>query len=118
MLALTGLKARVGKPPPRMEQWDSLVAQVAAASDKRVVVSSEFFSGADDETARRAVRELGGSRVHVVVTLRPLVKIMPSQWQQYIRNRSTFSYEAWLRRHAQQAALQQADAVVLAAPSP
>jgi hypothetical protein len=96
VLALTGLKARVGKPPPRMQQWDDLVAQVAAASDKRVVVSSEFFSGANDETARRAVRELGGPRVHVVVTLRPLVKIMPSQWQQYIRNRMTFSYEDWL----------------------
>jgi hypothetical protein len=96
VLALTGLRARVGKPPPRMEQWEAVAAQVTKAVDKRVVVSSEFFSGADDETARRAVRELGGPRVHVVVTLRPLVKIMPSQWQQYVRNRSTFTYDDWL----------------------
>jgi hypothetical protein len=96
VLALTGLKGQMGKPAPRMEQWDELAAQVKAASDQRVIVSSESFSGADLDSARRAVRELGGQRVHVVVTLRPLVKIMPSQWQQYVRNRATFSYEDWL----------------------
>jgi hypothetical protein len=95
-LALTGLKGQMGKPAPRMEHWDELAAQVKAASDQRVVVSSESFSGADLDSARRAVRELGGQRVHVVVTLRPLVKIMPSQWQQYVRNRATFSYDVWL----------------------
>jgi hypothetical protein len=96
VLALTGLRGRVGKPRPRMEQWEAFAAEVTAAADRRVVVSSEFFSGADEAAARRAVRELGGPRVHVVVTLRPLVKIMPSQWQQYIRNRSTVTYDDWL----------------------
>jgi hypothetical protein len=69
---------------------------VVAAAGQRVVVSSEFLGAADVETARRAVAALGGPRVHVVVTLRPLVKIMQSQWQQYVRNRATFSYDEWL----------------------
>jgi hypothetical protein len=86
-----------GKPPPRPEQWDSLVAQVAAAANQRVVVSSEFLGTAGVETGRRAVELLGGPRVHVVVTLRPLAKMMPSQWQQYVRSRATTSsYDDWL----------------------
>jgi hypothetical protein len=96
VLALRGRKSLVGNALPRIEQWDRLVAQVTAAADLRVIVSSEHFADADAEIARRVVRELGGSRIHVVVTLRPLVKIMPSQWQQYVRNRATFSYEGWL----------------------
>jgi hypothetical protein len=86
-----------GKPLPRPEQWDSLVAQVATATDQRVVVSSEFLGTAGVETGRRAVELLGGPRVHVVVTLRPLAKMMPSQWQQYVRSRATTSsYDDWL----------------------
>jgi hypothetical protein len=96
VLALRGRKSLVGNPTPRIEQWDELVEEVAAAGDQRVIVSSEHFADADEQTASRVVKELGGSRVHVVVTLRPLVKIMPSQWQQYVRNRATFSYDDWL----------------------
>jgi hypothetical protein len=95
--AFTGLKPLVGNAPPRIKRWESLVAEVAAAADQRVVVSSEFLGAADVETARRAVEALGGPRVHVVVTLRPLTKLMPSQWQQYVRSRSTTtSYDDWL----------------------
>jgi hypothetical protein len=96
VLALRGRRPLVGNPMPLIEQWEGLVAQVAAASDMRVIVSSEHLADADVETARRAVRELGGPRVHVVVTLRPLAKILPSQWQQYVRNQATFTYDRWL----------------------
>jgi hypothetical protein len=96
VLALKGGKSLVGYPAPRMQQWDWLVEQVAAAGDQRVIVSAEFFADLNVETARRVVRDLGGPRIHVVVTLRPLAKIMPSQWQQYLRNRAGFTYEDWL----------------------
>jgi hypothetical protein len=97
VLAIIGLKPRAGKPAPRIELWQRLVAEVAAAADKRVVVSSEYLGAADAQAAARAVRELGGPRVHVVVTVRPLTKIMPSQWQQYVRTRATTSsYDDWL----------------------
>ena len=96
VLALRNRRPLVGNPTPQIEQWQELVDEVAAAQDLRVVVSSEHFADADADIARRAVRELGGPRVHVVVTLRPLVKIMQSQWQQYVRNRATFTYDEWL----------------------
>ena len=69
-----------GSGTPRFWHWERLVEQVTSAADKRVIVSSEGFADATVVTARRAVRELGESRVHVVVTLRPLTKLMPSQW--------------------------------------
>jgi hypothetical protein len=60
------------------------------------VLSSEFFSGADESRARAIIEDLGADRTHVVVTLRPLVRILASQWQQYIQNRIVVGYDAWL----------------------
>ncbi|HVT21966.1 MAG TPA: hypothetical protein VHE57_11320 [Mycobacteriales bacterium] len=95
-LAITGGKGLSGDRPAERKDWDVLVDEVRATTDKTVVVSSEFFDGCDDEMARMVVSELGGERVHVVVTLRPLAKILPSAWQQYVRNRLRDPYDEWL----------------------
>lgn len=95
-LAVTGAPGLSGYEPATLHHWETLVEQVRRARRKRVVVSSEYFDDADDETAKRVVTELGKKRVHVVVTLRPLAKIMPSAWQQYVQNRMRASYEEWL----------------------
>lgn len=96
MLAVTGQPRLLGEAEPDMAHWDLLVREVAEASDQRVVVSSEFLAEATDAAACRVVSELGGERVHVVVTLRPLSKILPSQWQQYLQNGYRFPYLEWL----------------------
>jgi len=96
ILAITGQPPLLGEPQPKISYWENLVAQIAAAGDQRVVLSSEFFAQADDATARRVVTDLGGERVHVVVTLRSLTRILPSQWQQYIQNGFHFRYLEWL----------------------
>jgi hypothetical protein len=96
ILAVTGQPPLLGESQPKISYWENLVAQIAAAGDQRVVLSSEFFAQADDATARRVVTDLGGERVHVVVTLRSLTRILPSQWQQYIQNGFHFRYLDWL----------------------
>jgi len=96
VLAVTGQPALLGGPRPEISYWDSLVRDVRAAGDQRVVLSSEFFAEADDATARRVIADLGGARVHVVVTLRSLARILPSQWQQYLQNGFDFRYLEWL----------------------
>jgi len=96
ILAVTGQPALLGEPRPEISYWDRLVRAIRAAGDQRVVLSSEFFAEADDATARRVVEDLGGRRVHVVVTLRSLTRILPSQWQQYLQNGYSFPYEEWL----------------------
>jgi hypothetical protein len=96
ILAVTSQPALMGEPRPRMAHWDYLVREVHAAGAQRVVVSSEFFAEADDEAIRRVVDDLGGPLVHVVVTLRPLTRILPSQWQQYMQNGYCMPYLEWL----------------------
>ena len=96
ILAVTGQPALRGEPSPEMAYWDRLDHDIRAAGKQRVVLSSEFFAEADDETARRVVEDLGVPDVHVVVTLRSLIRILPSQWQQYLQNGYQFPYLEWL----------------------
>lgn len=96
-LAACARPGMMGDTVPTERHWTRLVDQVTAAGPRTSVVSSEFFADAADETAiGRIVARLGGERVHVVVTLRPLAKIMPSQWQQYVQNGLRMGYEDWL----------------------
>ncbi|MCI0384184.1 hypothetical protein [Streptomyces sp. CNQ085] len=99
-VAITRNAARSAPGSPAMAPWEALCAEAAAMSDDlRMVVSSEFFSDSDDTAAREAVRGLRGADgegVHVVVTLRPLLRILPSHWQQYVKHGLCDSYEEWL----------------------
>jgi hypothetical protein len=97
-VAVTEARGNTGDRPVSMRDWEDLVADVAAApAEARVFVSSEWLCRATDEQARRVVTELGGPRVHVVATIRPLAKILPSAWQQYVKDGFTGDYESWLR---------------------
>lgn len=98
VLAVTETPGRRGDPPPDRGLWDALVAEVHAASDERVVVSSEFFADAAPGVVEQVVDDLGRDRVHVVVTLRSLARILPSQWQQYVQNGLLVTWTDWLDR--------------------
>ncbi|MFF4569190.1 hypothetical protein [Streptomyces sp. NPDC001410] len=96
-LAACTRPAMMGDTVPTDRHWARLLEQVRATGAKTSVISSEFFADApDDGTITRIVEQLGGERVHVLVTLRPLARIMPSQWQQYVQNGLRMGYEDWL----------------------
>lgn len=96
-LAACARPAMMGDTVPTEKHWTRLLQQVDATGSRTAVISSEFFAdAADDETVSRIVRQLGGERVHVLVTLRPIARIMPSQWQQYVQNGLRMGYEDWL----------------------
>src|SRR6266571_5082647 len=95
-LAVAGGGGMRGSRPPRPEDWTELVDEVRDAGEQRVVVSTEFLSYADEAAARRVVTEITGGPVHVVITLRPIYKIAPSQWQQYVQNWLRVPYGEWL----------------------
>ena len=86
------------KPTDRhgLRQWRALVDEARAAADARVVISSEWLSEATSAAIPRIVEDLGVDRVHVVVTLRPLASILPSQWQQYVQGGIRLAYDEWL----------------------
>ncbi|GAB3999785.1 hypothetical protein GCM10029992_29590 [Glycomyces albus] len=81
---------------PSRPAWSELVASFAETGERIGVLSSEFFADAGDEAAARVVADLGGARTQVLVTLRPLAKIMPSQWQQNVQSGMATPYEEWL----------------------
>ena len=99
VLAATGRPApnsQDREAPPR-SKWNTLLREIRAAREPRVVLSSEFFADARPDAIRRIVDELDPARVQIVVTLRPLAKIIPSQWQQYVQAGMRTGMEPWLR---------------------
>jgi hypothetical protein len=80
------------------EEWEDQVARVRASTAKRVIVSGEEFSFCEKKEIRTLLNDLGRERVHVVVTVRPLAKVLPSQWQLDLRGSFTSgSFDEWLR---------------------
>jgi hypothetical protein len=89
---------RRGDPPVKESDWTTLVQQTHDAAEMRVMISSEWLSETPLDGIERLVHDLGGvGNVHIVATLRPLVKIMPSAWQQYLQNGNRVPYEKWLK---------------------
>ena len=88
----------VDKRPPPMWKWERLLNDIRSSNAKRVVLSSEFFADAKPENAARVVQQLDPKRVQIVVTLRPLSRILTSQWQQFVQNQNTIAFEEFLKK--------------------
>ncbi|QZY30050.1 glycosyltransferase family 4 protein [Nocardioides coralli] len=70
-------------PAPRV--WPRIRSEVAAY-DGSAVLSNEWWVAASEEHARAAVDSLGGpDRVHVVVSTRSLVRLVPAAWQESLK---------------------------------
>ena len=93
-----GFSIPQGGPQGDPREWRDLLAQVHGGASRMVVISHEAFGRADDDQIRRVVDTLGGDRPHVVAVARRLDRLMPSQWQQRVKARSTLSYGQWLQR--------------------
>ncbi len=76
-------------------EWLEL-ARLVKRQSGRTVVSSEVFCEAEAGVARQVITDLDPQRTHVVVTLRPLEKLLPSNWQQYIKSGYRVQYDEWL----------------------
>lgn len=78
--------------------WDRLAAEIRDFDGESAIVSMEFLSFADEQTARRAVESLAPHRVRVVVTGRDLLRVIPAIWQESVQNGHTLQYRAYLER--------------------
>jgi len=86
----------VGSRIPPRSAWESLKNEIDADETSRILISHEFGSEADDETARKFVDDLG-PLTHIVITLRAVGAILPSAWQQYIKTGYVGSLDTWLK---------------------
>ncbi|MCW2852973.1 MAG: hypothetical protein JWM84_2637 [Nocardioides sp.] len=80
--------------------WDRLAAQVRAHPGTSII-SHEILAAASRSQVGQAMESLGhgdGTEVHVVLSVRDLVRQVPAEWQENVKHRSTISYQRFLRQ--------------------
>lgn len=93
---VTGRMPRSPKNDWAKQRWDELVEALRADGPERKVYSSEYLADASDDQVVRIIDSVGIEETYVAVTLRPLVDLVPSQYQQYLQGGLTADYESWL----------------------
>lgn len=76
--------------------WAKCVKEILAAKETTAVISSEFFSELDGEKIRKVRSDLRHQDIEVIFTLRPLAKLLPSTYQQYLKYGTVAEYDEWL----------------------
>jgi hypothetical protein len=95
-LDVRGLTADPVYPRRAVGMWDRIAAE-AREWPGTVLVSHELFAGADADQASRAVAALGDdAEVHVVLTVRDLVRQISAEWQEHVKHRATTGFEQFV----------------------
>ncbi|HEX9359119.1 MAG TPA: hypothetical protein VF933_35585 [Streptosporangiaceae bacterium] len=89
--------ARVASDPaePWAGEWDVLTRQALCAR-QTAVISDELLAACTARQADRAVRSVLAAEVHVILTVRDLATLLPAEWQEKVKCRSTTPWEEWL----------------------
>lgn len=75
--------------------WDRLAEQVRGWSGT-VIVSHEILATASRAQVRRALESFGDAEVHVVMSVRDLVRQVPAEWQENVKHRRVITYRDFL----------------------
>jgi hypothetical protein len=76
------------RDPRAPSAWDRLLRQIRAF-DGTAVISHEFFGAASAEQAQAVLKALAPAELHVVVTARDCLSVLPALWQEHVKFRST-----------------------------
>jgi hypothetical protein len=68
------------------------------SSSQDVIISSEFLSELKPDQIGKLVSSIGNRELKVIFTVRPVAKILPSAYQQEVKNGSKLTFEKWLGR--------------------
>jgi hypothetical protein len=75
--------------------WDRLVRQ-ALRAPRVAVISHELFAAVSEEQAKRAIASFGDAEVHVILGVRDFATLIPAEWQESVKHRSTRAWQDWL----------------------
>ena len=96
-LGQTASVRNVAAAPFPHRYWDDFAQRVNISAAPRVMVSSEELALLSVEGVKRYVKTFSGRKLHILLALRPISELLPSQWQQRVqRGRVTRSFDAWL----------------------
>jgi hypothetical protein len=90
-----GWKARGGETTP-FKHFSKMVRLVNRSGTEKIVLSSEFFSELSPDQIQKIAGAIKGREVKVLFTLRPLVKLLASSYQQYLKYGTKADYVEWL----------------------
>ncbi|MEY3317986.1 MAG: hypothetical protein RL540_358 [Actinomycetota bacterium] len=97
--ALTGRAwgwSKRGGEKTSMQQWAQLAKSVNSSDEETILISSEFFSELNGDAIRTIFSEIKNRKVEVIFTVRPLVKLLGSSYQQYLKYGTKVDYTTWL----------------------
>ena len=79
--------------------WDALAEQVRAF-DGTAIISHEILATASRNQAERALSSLGhpDTEVHIVLSVRDLVRQIPAEWQENVKHRRELPYAQFLEQ--------------------
>ena len=90
-----GWNKRGGERTSR-KHWSDLAKSVNASNAETILISSEFFSELDGYAIRTIFSEIKNRKIQVLFTVRPLVKLLGSSYQQYLKYGIKADYTTWL----------------------
>lgn len=82
----------------KLHPLKKLIKQVKNTEAGTLVLSSEFFSQLQRNAIEFMHEQFSGWKVDIVFTLRSLMKILPSAYQQYLKSGLSLHYEEWLEQ--------------------
>jgi hypothetical protein len=79
-----------------LQEWTHLAKSINESKEETIVISSEFFSELDGDAIRKIFSDIRGRKIEAVFTVRPLVKLLASSYQQYLKYGIKADYVEWL----------------------
>lgn len=89
-----GWKNKGGRKFP-IAEWKKLTRAINR-NRRDSLISSEFFCELSEDQIRRFKDDVKSKQITIVFTIRPLVKLLNSSYQQYLKYGLTPTYEEWL----------------------
>lgn len=77
--------------------WNALAGLINESDADSVVVSDEHLAALTPEQVGRAVASLV-REVHVVYATRNLARLLPSEWQEFVKHGSQLSFDEWTQK--------------------
>ncbi len=77
--------------------WNRL-ATLVRQYDGTAIISHEILATASRAQVHRALESLGDAEVHLILSVRDLMRQIPAEWQENVKHRATLTYAQFLER--------------------
>jgi len=98
VLDLRGLDFGGYDDPDAEGAWEAVASAARGWRGEAVVISHELLGAAKPPAIERALDDLRGHEVHVVMTARDLGRQVPAVWQEMVKNNQVVDYPTYLQQ--------------------